>query len=132
MREWNGYLEIFSRPQVIENSREYFLLRTDILHKTVVGCPYSVPHKRRDMDHSYILSDFRSHQIKLDSEFLWAENLFWAFFFFMPKTCFFETFCAFECCKSCHKWIDNFKFTVIPCPLSIIASCKLFSTFLSK
>ena len=38
------------------------------------------PDKRRDMDHSYILSDFRSHQIKLDSEFLRAENLFRAFF----------------------------------------------------
>ena len=32
-------LEIFSRHQVIENSRKYLLLRTDILQKTVVGCP---------------------------------------------------------------------------------------------
>ena len=39
MHEWNGHLEIFSRPQVIENSRQYLLLRTDILQKTVVGCP---------------------------------------------------------------------------------------------
>ena len=29
----------FSRPQPIENSRQYFLLRKDILQKTVVGCP---------------------------------------------------------------------------------------------
>ena len=39
--EWNGDLEIFSRPQVIENSRQYVLLRTDILHKTVFGCPWN-------------------------------------------------------------------------------------------
>ena len=32
-------LEIFSRHQVIENFRKYLLLRTDILQKTVVGCP---------------------------------------------------------------------------------------------
>ena len=37
--EWNTCLEIFSRIQVIENSRQYLLLRTDILQKTVVGCP---------------------------------------------------------------------------------------------
>ena len=30
--------EILSRPQVIENSWQYLLLRTDILQKTVVGC----------------------------------------------------------------------------------------------
>ena len=39
VHEWNGYREIFSRPQVIENARQYLLLRTDILQKTVVGCP---------------------------------------------------------------------------------------------
>ena len=37
--EWNDHLEIFNLPQVIENSRQYLLLRTDILQKTVVGCP---------------------------------------------------------------------------------------------
>ena len=37
MNEWNCRLEIFSRPQVIENSRQYLLLRTDILQETVVG-----------------------------------------------------------------------------------------------
>ena len=26
VREWNGYREIFSRPQVTENSRQYLLL----------------------------------------------------------------------------------------------------------
>ena len=39
MHEWSGRQEIFSRPQAIENSRQYLLLRTDILQKTVVGCP---------------------------------------------------------------------------------------------
>ena len=32
-------LEIFSLPQAIENSRQFLLLRTDILQKTVIGCP---------------------------------------------------------------------------------------------
>ena len=37
--QWNGHLEIFSCPQVIENSKQYLLVQTDILQKTVVGCP---------------------------------------------------------------------------------------------
>ena len=39
VHEWNGHLDVFSRPQVIENSRQYLLLRSDILKKTVVGFP---------------------------------------------------------------------------------------------
>ena len=39
VHEWNGHLQIFSRPQVIQNSRQYLVLRTDILPKTVVGAP---------------------------------------------------------------------------------------------
>ena len=39
VHEWNGQLEIFSRPQVVENSRQYLLLRTEILKETVVECP---------------------------------------------------------------------------------------------
>ena len=31
VHEWNGHLQILSCPQVIENSRQYLLLRTDIL-----------------------------------------------------------------------------------------------------
>ena len=38
-QEQNGHLEMFRRPQAIENSRQYLLLRTYILQKTVVGCP---------------------------------------------------------------------------------------------
>ena len=38
IHEWNGHLENFS--QVKENSRQNLLLRTDILQKTVVGCPW--------------------------------------------------------------------------------------------
>ena len=38
VHEWNCNLQIFSRPQVIENSRQYLLLRTSSLQKTVVGC----------------------------------------------------------------------------------------------
>ena len=32
-------MEIFSHPQVTENSRQYLPLQTDILQKTVIGCP---------------------------------------------------------------------------------------------
>ena len=39
VHERNGHLDIFSRPQVKENSRQYLLLRTDILQKAVVGSP---------------------------------------------------------------------------------------------
>ena len=34
-----GHIAVFSRPQVIENSRQYLLLRTDTLQRTVVGYP---------------------------------------------------------------------------------------------
>ena len=37
MLEGNGHLEIFSGPEVIDNSRQYLHLPTDILQKTVVG-----------------------------------------------------------------------------------------------
>ena len=37
IHEGNGHLEIFIRPQVIENSRRYLRLGTDILQKTDVG-----------------------------------------------------------------------------------------------
>ena len=40
VHEWNGHLEIFICPQVIVNSRQYLLVRTGILQKTVVGCPW--------------------------------------------------------------------------------------------
>jgi len=39
VHECDGHLQIFNRPQAIENSRQYLLLRADILQKTVVGCP---------------------------------------------------------------------------------------------
>ena len=39
VHEWNGYRDIFSRPQVIENARQYLLLRTDILQKQSLGAP---------------------------------------------------------------------------------------------
>ena len=37
--EWNGHLGILSPPQGIENSRQFLLLLTDILQKTVDRCP---------------------------------------------------------------------------------------------
>ena len=39
VRECNGHLKILSLPQGIENSRQFLLLRTDILQKPVVGWP---------------------------------------------------------------------------------------------
>ena len=39
VHEWSSHLEMLSLPQVIENFKQYLLLRTDILEKTVVGCP---------------------------------------------------------------------------------------------
>ena len=41
-QEWNGHLEIFSRPQTEENLRQHLLLRADILQKTVVECPWKL------------------------------------------------------------------------------------------
>ena len=34
VHEWNGHLEICSRPQAIENSSQYLLLQTDIYYFT--------------------------------------------------------------------------------------------------
>ena len=39
VNEWNGHLEIFSLPPAIENSRQFLLLRTDILQKQSLGAP---------------------------------------------------------------------------------------------
>ena len=39
MHEWNDHLEIFSCPQVIENSSQHLFLRTDILQKKSLGAP---------------------------------------------------------------------------------------------
>ena len=39
VRDCNGNPEIFSRPQVIEYSGQYLLLRTDILKKISLGAP---------------------------------------------------------------------------------------------
>lgn len=46
------YLEIFSHPQVqvVENSRRYVLLRTDILQKTVIGFPCTVIGDSREIE----------------------------------------------------------------------------------
>ena len=41
VHEWNVHLEISSRPEAEENSRQSLLLRTDVLQKTVVGCPFN-------------------------------------------------------------------------------------------
>ena len=38
VHEWNGHLKIFSRPFVIENSRQHLPLRTDILQTVVLSC----------------------------------------------------------------------------------------------
>ena len=57
--ECNGHLEIFSRPQVMENSRQYLLLRTDILQKTVVGCPCSLARLNQFIGDNNIFATFK-------------------------------------------------------------------------
>ena len=42
--------QFFSLPQVIENSRQYLLLRTDILQKSVLGCPWYMAGFARRLD----------------------------------------------------------------------------------
>ena len=39
LHEWNCHLGIFSPPPGIKSSKQNLRLRTDILQKTVVGCP---------------------------------------------------------------------------------------------
>ena len=43
------HLEIFSIAQAIENSKQFLLLRTDILQKTVVGCPCFLNDKQSSL-----------------------------------------------------------------------------------
>ena len=38
--KWNGHLEIFSLPQAIEIVRQFVVLQSDYLQKTVAGCPF--------------------------------------------------------------------------------------------
>ena len=42
VHEWNSNLEIFSRPQVIDSSMQYLLLRTDVLQKKTVRCRWNL------------------------------------------------------------------------------------------
>ena len=44
--ECNGYPEMFSLSGAVEIFRRYLLIRTDILQKTVDGCPCHVPIMR--------------------------------------------------------------------------------------
>ena len=37
--EWNGHLEVFSRPQTIENSRQYLVLEQIFYRKQSLGAP---------------------------------------------------------------------------------------------
>ena len=39
IREWNGRLESFSLAQGIENTKQYFLLRTDVSQKPSLDSP---------------------------------------------------------------------------------------------
>ena len=48
---------MFSRPKVIEHSRQYLLLRTDTLKKTVVGCTCLDHTLRTEKSRSCFLTD---------------------------------------------------------------------------
>ena len=40
VHEWNGHIEIVGRPEVMENSKQYLLLRTDVLKSGWVSLCY--------------------------------------------------------------------------------------------
>ena len=48
-----------SRPREMENPRQYLLLRTDILQKTVVGCPCSERVEQKRHRNAYEKHDIR-------------------------------------------------------------------------
>lgn len=47
--EWINYTDIFCLSYVVENSRQYVLLQTDILKKTVTGCPWRDMSERKNI-----------------------------------------------------------------------------------
>ena len=47
--EWINYTDIFCLCYVVENSRQYVLLQTDILKKTVTGCPWRDMSERKNI-----------------------------------------------------------------------------------
>ena len=80
----------------------------------------------------------RPHQLQLDSEFLWAKNLFRAVISLCLKHAFLKRSVPLNIAKAVINelmilnLLANINATVIPCSISIIASCMLLSTFLSK
>ena len=68
MLEGNGHLEIFSGPEVIDNSRQYLHLWTDILQKTIVGCSDCCDYKLRVCSCSIALK-YRNAQISAWNSF---------------------------------------------------------------
>ena len=40
VHEWNGHIEIVGRPEVMETSKQYLLLRTDVLKSGWVSLCY--------------------------------------------------------------------------------------------
>ena len=77
---WKGILEICSCCQAVENSRQQLLLRTNILQKTVFGCPC---YKRELTVFCFFFSLLRcSQQLKI-SPYLqpYFNDYIFAFFF---------------------------------------------------
>jgi len=70
-----SHLEIFSRPQVIENFRQYMLLRTDILQKTVVGCPWTIA---QTVTHQFADENGKQPQLYLCSTRVVASDRAWS------------------------------------------------------
>ena len=93
VHEWNGHLEIFS--QVKEISRQNLLLQTDILQKTVVGCPWL---ELWETTISLIAAHFFVHFLAVDlydynvkrietswfSRFQYVEEMWYMFLFTFP------------------------------------------------
>ena len=83
MHEWNDHLEIFSCPQVIENSSQHLFLRTDILQKKVVGCPcfsLTIVEKNNSLYFATIKSERVKFQILNLEEFHYNDWKCWMFY----------------------------------------------------
>ena len=72
MHEWYGHLEISSRPQVREISRQYMLLRTYISQKTVVGLPLGGAQRLAIDPSQRVFSAFDMDQLGKNCRHLYA------------------------------------------------------------
>ena len=83
MHEWNDHLEVFSCPQVIENSSQHLFLRADILQKKVVRCPcfsLTIVEKNNNLYFATIKSERVKFQTLNLEEFHYNDWKCWMFY----------------------------------------------------